>query len=96
MAGGPGRGTADGARTNGESGVRVRCGAPSELRMKILILGGTEEARQLADQLVLMGHEVITSFAGSTSEPKLPQGEIRSGGFGGQACLASVVEPDHD
>lgn len=59
--------------------------------MKILILGGTEEARQLADQLVLMHHEVITSYAGKTSEPKLPQGEIRTGGFGGARGLANFL-----
>lgn len=59
--------------------------------MKILILGGTEEARQLADQLVLMGHDVITSFAGVTSEPKLPQGEVRKGGFGGTRGLSDFL-----
>ena len=30
--------------------------------MKILILGGTEEARLLAERLVLMGHDVTTSL----------------------------------
>jgi precorrin-6A/cobalt-precorrin-6A reductase len=59
--------------------------------MKILILGGTEEARQLADQLVLMGHDVITSLAGRTGEPKLPQGEIRVGGFGGARGLSDFL-----
>jgi precorrin-6A/cobalt-precorrin-6A reductase len=59
--------------------------------MKILILGGTEEARLLADQLVGMGHEVVTSFAGKTSDPMLPQGEIRTGGFGGAAGLADYI-----
>ena len=59
--------------------------------MKILILGGTEEARLLADQLVRMGHEVITSLVGKTSEPKLPDGEIRSGGFGGARGLSDYL-----
>ena len=59
--------------------------------MRILILGGTEEARQLADQLVSMGHEVITSFAGKTSEPMLPAGEIRTGGFGGPRGLSDYL-----
>ena len=40
--------------------------------MKILILGGTEEARQLAAQLTKMGHAVTTSLAGRTSDPLLP------------------------
>ena len=35
--------------------------------MKILILGGTEEARLLADRLVAMGHDVTTSLAGKTT-----------------------------
>ena len=59
--------------------------------MKVLILGGTEEARQLADALVGMGHEVVTSYAGKTSDPVLPQGEIRTGGFGGAAGLADYM-----
>lgn len=59
--------------------------------MKILILGGTEEARQLADALVGMGHDVITSYAGRTSDPVLPQGEIRTGGFGGAAGLSDYL-----
>jgi precorrin-6A/cobalt-precorrin-6A reductase len=60
--------------------------------MRILILGGTEEGRQLADQLVKMGHEVTTSFAGRTSEPVQPKGEIRTGGFGGANGLAHYIE----
>jgi precorrin-6A/cobalt-precorrin-6A reductase len=59
--------------------------------MKILILGGTAEARQLADQLVAMGHEVIVSYAGKTSEPQLPQGQIITGGFGGARGLANFL-----
>ncbi len=59
--------------------------------MRILVLGGTEEARQLADALVGMGHEVTTSFAGRTSEPNLPQGEVRIGGFGGARGLEEFV-----
>jgi precorrin-6A/cobalt-precorrin-6A reductase len=51
--------------------------------MKILILGGTGEARELASRLVEMGHEVTTSLAGRTSSPLLPAGQIRVGKFGG-------------
>lgn len=51
--------------------------------MKILILGGTEEARLLADRLVTMGHDVTTSLAGRTSAPMLPKGNVKTGGFGG-------------
>jgi precorrin-6A/cobalt-precorrin-6A reductase len=59
--------------------------------MKILILGGTEEARMLADALIGMGHEVVTSYAGRTTDPMLPQGEIRSGGFGGARGLSDYL-----
>ncbi len=59
--------------------------------MKILILGGTEEARQLAEQLVRLGHEVVTSYAGRTSDPDLPPGEVRVGGFGGAPGLSDYI-----
>lgn len=59
--------------------------------MKILILGGTEEARELADVLVGMGQEVTTSFAGRTIDPLLPEGEVRSGGFGGAEGLSDFL-----
>lgn len=59
--------------------------------MKILILGGTEEARALADALVQMGHEVTTSYAGRTTDPLKPNGEIRTGGFGGAEGLADYI-----
>jgi len=59
--------------------------------MKILILGGTEEARQLAAQLVKMGHDVTTSLAGRTSDPLLPAGQVRVGGFGGGDGLGNYI-----
>lgn len=55
--------------------------------LKILIFGGTGEARDLANRLVFLGHEVTTSLAGRTLEPLLPQGELRVGGFGGVDAL---------
>jgi precorrin-6A/cobalt-precorrin-6A reductase len=55
---------------------------------RILILGGTTEARALADALFAKGHSVITSLAGRTTEPRRPQGEIRIGGFGGATGMA--------
>ncbi|MHA6729323.1 cobalt-precorrin-6A reductase [Devosia sp. A369] len=59
--------------------------------MKILILGGTGEARELANRLVALGHDVITSLAGRTQDPKLPQGELRMGNFGGIPGLAAYL-----
>lgn len=50
--------------------------------MRILLLGGTSEARALAAQL----HpdvEVISSLAGRVPDPALPVGQVRIGGFGG-------------
>jgi precorrin-6A/cobalt-precorrin-6A reductase len=50
--------------------------------MRLLLLGGTGEARALAARL----HpdvEVISSLAGRVPDPALPVGEVRIGGFGG-------------
>ena len=54
--------------------------------MKVLLLGGTGEARALAAAL----HPdvaVISSLAGRVPDPALPVGEVRIGGFGGVAGL---------
>ncbi|GIF05994.1 cobalt-precorrin-6A reductase [Actinoplanes siamensis] len=58
--------------------------------MRILILGGTTEARELAG-LVAGEHQVITSLAGRTSTPRLPAGEVRVGGFGGVDGLSAFL-----
>jgi len=58
---------------------------------RILILGGTTEARALADALSAKGRAVITSLAGRTIQPRRPQGEVRIGGFGGAAGLADYL-----
>ena len=55
--------------------------------MRVLLLGGTGEARDLADALVRSGVEVETSLAGRVARPRLPAGEVRVGGFGGVAGL---------
>lgn len=52
--------------------------------MHVLILGGTAEARRLAE--LLRGTpdlQVTSSLAGRVSAPRLPPGEVRVGGFGG-------------
>jgi precorrin-6A/cobalt-precorrin-6A reductase len=59
--------------------------------MKILILGGTAEARELANRLVAIGHDVTTSLAGRTSDPILPAGNLRMGKFGGIPGLAAYL-----
>jgi precorrin-6A/cobalt-precorrin-6A reductase len=71
--------------------------------MKVLLLGGTGEARALAAAL----HpeiEVISSLAGRVPEPALPVGPVRIGGFGGvdgmrrwlqDAAVDAVVDATH-
>ena len=60
---------------------------------RLLILGGTGEARQLADTLATRpGLSIITSLAGRTVEPRRPAGELRIGGFGGAAGLADYLQ----
>ena len=59
--------------------------------MKILILGGTAEARELANRLFDAGHDVITSLAGRTQDPKLPRGGLRMGKFGGIPGLSAYL-----
>ncbi|MFH8484669.1 cobalt-precorrin-6A reductase [Streptomyces longisporoflavus] len=60
--------------------------------MHVLILGGTTEARRLAETLVAelpAGARVTSSLAGRVASPKLPPGEVRVGGFGGADGLAA-------
>ncbi|MFB6725304.1 cobalt-precorrin-6A reductase [Kribbella sp. NPDC056345] len=49
--------------------------------MKVLLLGGTGEARALA--ALLTDVDVVSSLAGRTKDLRLPPGEVRVGGFGG-------------
>lgn len=62
--------------------------------MKILILGGTSEAVELANGLDERGHYVITSLAGRTQSPRQPKGKMRIGGFGGVDGLAEFLTHD--
>ncbi|WP_214324654.1 cobalt-precorrin-6A reductase [Nonomuraea sediminis] len=55
---------------------------------RVLILGGTAEARALAAELHGRCH-VVSSLAGRVTNPRLPVGEVREGGFGGPAGLAA-------
>jgi precorrin-6A/cobalt-precorrin-6A reductase len=57
---------------------------------QILILGGTAEARALAAELAEdAGVRVVSSLAGRVTNPRLPVGEVREGGFGGPEGLAA-------
>jgi precorrin-6A/cobalt-precorrin-6A reductase len=59
--------------------------------MRVLVLGGTAEARALAAVLVDEGAEVVSSLAGRVARPRLPVGEVRIGGFGGAEALRSYA-----
>jgi len=54
--------------------------------MRILLLGGTGEARALAARLY-PGTDIVSSLAGRVPDPALPAGPVRIGGFGGVAGL---------
>jgi precorrin-6A/cobalt-precorrin-6A reductase len=58
----------------------------------MLILGGTAEARTLAELLVRDGVDVISSLAGRVARPRLPVGQVRVGGFGGVNGLVAFLD----
>lgn len=60
-----------------------------------LILGGTAEARTLASvALQELPVKITSSLAGVTSNPNLPDGDIRRGGFGGASGLADYLKSE--
>lgn len=59
---------------------------------RVLVLGGTAEARRLAAELVDEGVDVLSSLAGRVADPVLPSGDVRIGGFGGAAGLAAWLQ----
>jgi precorrin-6A/cobalt-precorrin-6A reductase len=61
---------------------------------RILVLGGTSDANVLAKELLKSGFDVVTSFAGVTENPVLPEGEIRVGGFGGEDGLYDYLKAE--
>ena len=63
--------------------------------MRLLLLGGTSEARELAARLLDDGIEVTSSLAGRVVRPRLPVGNVRVGGFGGVEGLRSALA-DYD
>ena len=60
--------------------------------MRVLILGGTGEAAELAAKVAnIQGIEAITSLAGRTRQPSLPLGDLRIGAFGGVIGLVNYL-----
>ena len=57
----------------------------------ILILGGTSEARELAELLHASGARFVSSLAGRVSRPRLPVGAVQIGGFGGVDGLRAYL-----
>jgi precorrin-6A/cobalt-precorrin-6A reductase len=62
--------------------------------VRVLILGGTGEARELAAALVAAGIDVLSSLAGRVRNPRLPDGPVRVGGFGGAEGLAVFLKAE--
>ncbi len=62
--------------------------------MRVLLLGGTAEARVLATRL--HPHvNVVSSLAGRVPDPVLPVGAVRIGGFGGVDGLRKWLRDEH-
>ena len=63
--------------------------------MCVVILGGTGEAREVAARLVARGGvRVVSTLAGRVREPRLPDGEVRVGGFGGPERMAAWLRAE--
>jgi precorrin-6A/cobalt-precorrin-6A reductase len=63
---------------------------------RVLILGGTAEARMLAERLAGRADlDVTLSLAGRTASPARQKVPVRSGGFGGVAGLANYLASKH-
>jgi precorrin-6A/cobalt-precorrin-6A reductase len=62
--------------------------------MRVLVLGGTGEARDLAADLLTRGVDVVSSLAGRVRQPRLPAGPVRIGGFGGPDGLAAYLRAE--
>ena len=65
--------------------------AAATLMPRVLLLGGTSEARALAATLVHDGVDVTSSLAGRVARPRMPVGSVRVGGFGGIAGLRRAL-----
>ncbi|MCJ8139016.1 cobalt-precorrin-6A reductase [Falsirhodobacter halotolerans] len=56
---------------------------------RILLLGGTTEARRMAEALA--GTDTLYSYAGRTAVPWVPPVAVRTGGFGGAEGLGAFL-----
>ncbi|MBV7295482.1 precorrin-6A/cobalt-precorrin-6A reductase [Corynebacterium sp. TAE3-ERU12] len=61
---------------------------PGALPPRALIIGGTDDARDLARRLQADGWLVTTALSDEAGDAALPVGQVRIGGFGGAAGMA--------
>lgn len=59
--------------------------------LRVLLLGGTAEARELARLLQAAAIPFESSLAGRVADPRLPVGPVRTGGFGGVDGLRAYL-----
>ena len=66
------------------------------MRRRVLILGGTGDAVDLARLLESRAEfDVVTSLAGRTRRPAATSGRVRTGGFGGVEGLTAYLAAEH-
>ena len=63
--------------------------------MRILLLGGTSEASELARALAQRGADAVFSYAGRTARPVAQPLPTRVGGFGGCAGLQAFLQAEN-
>lgn len=63
--------------------------------MRILLLGGTTEASQMAETFVTRGMDAVFSYAGRTNAPLAQPLPTRVGGFGGVDGLATYLAAEN-
>jgi precorrin-6A/cobalt-precorrin-6A reductase len=62
---------------------------------RVLILGGTSEASEIASRLAHRSDlSVLSSLAGRVNQPKIPDGPVRIGGFGGADGLIAFLQQE--
>ncbi len=63
--------------------------------VRVLILGGTGDSAALVAKISpLPQFELVTSLAGRTQHPTLPEGAVRTGGFGGTVGLIQYLRDE--
>jgi precorrin-6A/cobalt-precorrin-6A reductase len=75
------------------AGLEAGMASPAYPNKRLLILGGTTEARELGARLAARGGlDVTLSLAGRTEKPLRQPVPVRSGGFGGAEGLTTYLQ----